>query len=142
MLGDVNKLFVFTLPSFEVMGLNPGYLLKYFLLYFAQQKSPGVKIGIRNKLLDVWFSLCTRNIIPFLLRMLRKCKYVFRYGRNTWFWLLKLRGKIFKIINGHGLKFHPKGTLVVLPKTHLSCNLKKMRLGEVFRPFLKSSLGT
>ena len=44
------------------------------------------------------------------------------------------------IINGHGLKFHPKDALVVLPKTHLSCNLKKMRLGEVFCPFLKRSL--
>ena len=36
MLGDVNKLLktkAFEFPV-KVKGLNPGYLLKYFLLYF------------------------------------------------------------------------------------------------------------
>jgi len=43
----------------------------FHMSYFDQQKSPGVKIGTQNKLLDVCFFLCTRNIIPFLLRMLQ-----------------------------------------------------------------------
>ena len=61
----------------------------------------------------------------------RLSKEVFRYGRNTRFWLLQLREDLFIFLILHHLN-QLLQNFKILPF--------KMRLSEVFRPFLKRSL--
>ena len=67
------------------------------------------------------------------------CRDVFRYGRNSRFWLLQVRGDLAGIIKGHGPKKSTQRVHLRSFLVPLSCNFKK-DIGEVFRPFLKRSL--